>query len=135
MTNSERKVEFEKWIKREYNVTARYHKQHKYGAVQEQWIGWKAAWNVALATSPQDVGGWQPIESAPKDGTEILATTFRASYQSWETKIVSWTDKYGDDYKWIQESNSGTDDLIPKTHFTHWQPLPPPPQPSNAWEE
>lgn len=69
---------------------------------------------------------WQLIETAPKDGSDIIAAG-RCSW-GWDIKIVSWTNSYGDDYKWIQPSNSGAEDLLPKTYFTHWMPLPLPPR-------
>ena len=64
---------------------------------------------------------WQPIETAPRDGMEILA------YREYSgITIASWAD-------WISYS-----DLDPKSrwenrdgfeiHPTHWMPLPKPPE-------
>jgi len=69
--------------------------------------------------------GWQPIETAPRDGTRILA------WDGVDQWIVHWQDC------------SGVSELAPSmgwaTHYdcgcmaydqefpTHWMPLPPPP--------
>lgn len=70
---------------------------------------------------------WQPIETAPKDGTAILA------YTNSEVLSLYWSDsiwaavnnpvqKQGGG--WVQEVNrSDTYVYCP----THWMPLPPPP--------
>lgn len=71
------------------------------------------------------MSAWQPIETAPKDGTEILAFG-RAEYERtlyakghhvcwWEGQQETgyWSGRDGDcDYR-----------------ITHWMPLPPPPNP------
>lgn len=66
---------------------------------------------------------WKPIETAPKDGTEILAWNGESVQQSWwddtvyrQGKWCIWRDaKLGHIY-WL--------DPVP----THWMPLPLPPQ-------
>lgn len=68
---------------------------------------------------------WQPIETAPKDGTEILVF---GSYTYpddpdptvyWE--IVSYReDPHG--YVWTDGNQSSRENV-----FSHWMPLPPPP--------
>lgn len=59
---------------------------------------------------------WQPIDTAPKDGRDILV--------AWSSKI---------DGKWFVETAvyfngkfSCQDDML--VDATHWQPLPPPPK-------
>ncbi len=54
---------------------------------------------------------WQPIETAPKDGTEIL------TWDGNEHQILWWLDAVG----WV-----GDDDFLDKLP-TYWQPLPEPP--------
>jgi hypothetical protein len=66
---------------------------------------------------------WKPIETAPKDGTPILALYADAwgmrrysvrywSTGNWESGKEGWSDE------WRQ---------LRKDQPTHWQPLPPPP--------
>ena len=73
---------------------------------------------------------WQPIETAPRDGTDIIIAEIRfknskADYG--EIDIGSWeedrngADEFGDSYFcWM--SNYGRVE-----EPTHWMPLPPPP--------
>lgn len=69
--------------------------------------------------------GWQPIETAPKDGTTILIAHERAVFDGyWSEPGNGWVD--GD------EALSG--DLI--TYLvTHWRPLPAPPTAIRAGEK
>jgi hypothetical protein len=74
---------------------------------------------------PQPVPGWQPIDTAPQDGSEILASDYDA------IKIVSWSW-----YAW--ENGSGWIDRNGQRLFpAWWQPLPdhpPIPQPPQCGE-
>jgi len=69
---------------------------------------------------------WQPIETAPKDGTVILIAEFTRPVWS----VVS--------AKWCKEWHEPSWDTISKhclyNNPTHWMPLPPPPAPS-PWTE
>jgi hypothetical protein len=64
---------------------------------------------------------WQPIETAPKDGTTILGADFCSFTNQWNISTVSWdgawslviTGAYAEDDKW---------------NPTHWMPLPTPPE-------
>jgi len=89
-----------------------------------------AAWNTraAIAAMP----GWQGIESAPKDGTDILLyfphrdLVIRGSWGwqgegDWESGTQDWCDWNTDDGVVVQEEP----DLCP----SHWMPLPPAPEP------
>ena len=62
------------------------------------------------------MSSWQPIETAPKDGTEILV------WDGNEHQILWWLDSVG----WV-----GDDDFTDKLP-THWQPLPAPPDHSTS---
>lgn len=65
--------------------------------------------------------GWQPIESAPKDGTDILVCVTHSLPDGWKT--VQWVDWTKGDTLWphFQER---IDIPFPPTH---WMPLPAPP--------
>jgi hypothetical protein len=75
---------------------------------------------------------WRPIESAPKDGTTIIAwgryelepVTVRWGGAGWEAVWEGFA---------VIESQSdfGTDYMTPGP-LTHWQPLPRPPTPTGA---
>jgi hypothetical protein len=77
---------------------------------------------------------WQPIETAPKDGTQILSYHNREIlYSNGERKkfewiqIVRWAevmqwDNPEDEYDWLTGSN-----FDEPTDPTHWMPLPKPP--------
>lgn len=62
---------------------------------------------------------WQPIETAPKDGTQILG------YTVWPALTA---------VRWAQESfyygRPGWEDEFSNVEWqpTHWMPLPPPPE-------
>lgn len=80
---------------------------------------------------------WQPIETAPKDGTEIIGVFFRR-YDGVEQPTIygPWTMAW-DGRKWRsswdgQEVISYMDDFgtqykEPDIDPTHWQPVPKPP--------
>lgn len=69
--------------------------------------------------------GWQPIETAPKDGTKILV--WDQEYKEWEK--VTWKENWeGSDFRyqfkwcvWL----SGEDEVHTVVENpTHWMPLP-----------
>lgn len=62
---------------------------------------------------------WQPIETAPKDGTLILA----AWDKSQAVSIVSYAKEPTGGFFWLTD-----DDCFVSTP-THWMPLPEPPKP------
>lgn len=71
------------------------------------------------------LSGWQPIESAPKDGTFVLINEMYsespvvAQFESgrWWVR-ADYFESYGD-YTMVDKESEG--------YFTHWQPLPTPP--------
>ena len=70
-----------------------------------------------LAKAEQRVAEWQPISTAPKDGTVFLGYKlgqFRECY-----KVPR-----DDCDMWCFGGTSGADDLFPNIKPTHWMPLP-----------
>lgn len=65
---------------------------------------------------------WQPIETAPKDGTDILVMTGETMH------VVRWINIHGDfDYWAVDDNKHGPFTLRGKAP-THWMPLPEPPK-------
>lgn len=69
---------------------------------------------------------WQPIETAPKDGTTVLLS------EKWNSIPIIGRFARG---KWVGDhTNVNTDgdacviDYFEPTHITHWMPLPEPPK-------
>ena len=76
---------------------------------------------AAIAAYQAEVGeGWQPIESAPKDGTSILIFCGFSIVGSWVTDGARVKNGWSDDKQGIN----------PIFMATHWQPLPEPPKAS-----
>lgn len=68
---------------------------------------------------------WQPIETAPKDGTYILGVNMQGNPKHRYPEIISWRwSTYGDDPE--KKDWYGANNLHP--YATHWMPLPEPPQ-------
>lgn len=57
---------------------------------------------------------WQPIETAPKDGTPVLVYHNRMVIEAW------YSNKWG---RFVQSETGGHNGIKPE----HWMPLPPPP--------
>lgn len=57
---------------------------------------------------------WQPIETAPKDGTEILGAWY---YGGWSYQPMIWRNG------WVKKF-----DAMSLLNPSHWMPLPPPPE-------
>lgn len=64
---------------------------------------------------------WQPIETAPKDGTPILAYTPEPRCINGEIYALAWCNVYN---AWIEAGGEQWEDFNP----THWTPLPEPPE-------
>ena len=64
---------------------------------------------------------WQPIETAPKDGTPVLAVLHCRSSGWTEVEVIEWDEEdeqwYGGKSGWIED----------ETLTGHWMPLPEPP--------
>jgi hypothetical protein len=66
---------------------------------------------------------WKPIETAPKDGTEILVVDHHG-----EIQLVFWAKYWRHSYDWCikgGEQEEGSDKTADNP--THWMPLPEPP--------
>ena len=69
---------------------------------------------------------WQPIETAPKDGTYIAAYEWRGSldYPEMEQIYTAWyAPSHSTPGYWLQYNGT----TLLKAHPTHWMPLPKPP--------
>lgn len=68
-----------------------------------------------------ETGGWLPIETAPKDGTQILTVCGNSC------SVREWGEGEDDIFAWQPRIRG---------HFpTHWMPLPPPPNSPNRESE
>lgn len=68
---------------------------------------------------------WLPIESAPRDGTPILATNGNYLYALQRCVVVFWDDDEDEKEGWHTPFDAvGAEPFL---FLTHWQPLPKPP--------
>jgi len=80
-------------------------------------------WNLAkkeMSNEPK----WQPIETAPKDGTPILCFIENATLVVLFWGLYDSFQKCGDLYGWLNPEIGG---FCPYADVTHWMPLPKPP--------
>lgn len=78
---------------------------------------------AALATALQSISGaegWQPIESAPKDGTLLIG--FVPNSALYEVIFIR---RWPDDDFWMHDM--ANEAVAMDVEPTHWMPLPPPP--------
>jgi hypothetical protein len=77
---------------------------------------------------------WQPISTAPKDGSGILAVlVWKDDGEFYDVQTIRWQDTWGE---WVPSAvlihmeNTGdpSDDVTP----THWMPLPEPPRATDS---
>ena len=90
---------------------------------------WRAALEAALAVDGLClVQVWQPIESAPKDGTEVLI------YQAGQSFGYDYAiGKFGARWEGDQEGGWGNRNSASQYNTpTRWMPLPPPPAASTG---
>jgi len=69
---------------------------------------------------------WQPIETAPKDGTEILVFVPPSTYTRGYVRSVQWRD-HDIDFWHVEDNKHGPFPLRGGSP-THWIPLPEPPK-------
>ena len=65
---------------------------------------------------------WQPIETAPKDGTDILVMTGETMH------VVRWINIHGDFDHWAVDDNKHGPFTLRGKAPTHWMQLPEPPK-------
>lgn len=82
---------------------------------------------AAIATALRTAGhvieqGWQPIETAPQDGTQVLLIARYPTNVAWSDQYHSWwhTRAVTEDVHWARWPHT-----FPPTH---WRPLPAPPE-------
>lgn len=63
---------------------------------------------------------WQPIETAPKDGTPILAAWIPSNMPRWVRETIMWMDG-----GWVATWNHRK--IYSADEINHWMPLPGPP--------
>jgi hypothetical protein len=70
--------------------------------------------------------GWQPIETAPKDGTDVLLLRMSGDgvIAAPVVDIGHWATWYSGDseYTWVMNCGDGS------SSADYWMPIPPPPQ-------
>lgn len=77
-----------------------------------------------------DANDWLPIESAPKDGTSILAWGPRAHGGKGGGCAIAEFVRWPDGTAFWELGHSSTKIFASGSPLTHWQPLPNPPEPS-----
>ena len=92
------------------------------------------AYHAMLNAAPQpaaptqvETQGWQPIETAPKDGTRILIYTPKATRQKVQEAywVTPWEDAPEDECWWgTPHGPAGRGYTILTKSATHWMPLP-----------
>lgn len=75
----------------------------------------------AIARQHIAKGEWQPIDSAPKDGTQFIA--YMAYDEGAEIDVIFWSQSRKD-FPWHFVAGGAAAENIP----THWMPLPKPPE-------
>jgi hypothetical protein len=74
--------------------------------------------DLYLAMRAVEPDGWQPIETAPKDGTDVLVWADGGQY------VAAWC-QYFTAFKIAPTAEYDND---PYVSATHWRPLPPSPE-------
>lgn len=77
---------------------------------------------ITALLSAGDNGGWMPIETAPRDGTWILAVNAQTNRD--RQHVVHYSERHGKEFPWV--TGSAPMDFV--AGITDWQPLPTPPK-------
>ena len=89
------------------------------GQTDTAWMAWQARASLSAGDA-----GWQPIETAPKDGTQILAYIH---IDDGDIGVMKWMD-FGQGLALWVWSDELMGEVDPDPYQpTHWMPLPPPP--------
>lgn len=76
------------------------------------------------------MGEWQSIESAPKDGSKILAIGLPPLWKGYPF-VVHWDQDMEDGAGWWRHTDPSLDAMYAVSDsITHWMPLPAAPEPS-----
>ena len=116
---------FEEWLTDNGNYSHLKHKHFGGNYIHEEsamkWDGFKEGYKTAIANYTTQ---WQPIETAPKDGSYIIL--YRPSNDGRHKDAVreGKFHRYGMAETWRVRSGGVWDIDAP----THWQPLPEPPE-------
>jgi len=84
------------------------------------------------------MSAWQPIDTAPRDGTAILAIAVGYEWPEvirWEAYPADIAEELGEDGYWTFAEQLLADVAAPDmTEISHWMPLPEAPTPTNTVE-
>jgi hypothetical protein len=69
---------------------------------------------------------WQPIETAPRDGTVILVYQNRKEIET--IYPARWLEDFDGRYTWQVLCAIHGDNFLPDSYITRWMPLPEPPK-------
>lgn len=93
------------------------------GNAHAQWCAWQSAWKAAFSNDKLREG-WQPIETAPLDGTHVHGLCeYNDKLFVIPMRFVSDDEING----WYQWGSDPTDYIDGQCFPTHWMPLPQPP--------
>lgn len=110
-----------RWLAQEFHPTGHHHAAFVEVTTTHRLIVDLQSALLASETQHQ----WQPIETAPKDGTDVLLWCAGAMEPSYAL-IASWVDFKGEAPDgWCDASTGRYNDGCPPTH---WMPLPSPPE-------
>lgn len=122
---TECRKEFEEWCYRVGEDASRTGGNYDHQDVHRYWVGWRSCWHLHEATQKREMGVftdkgivplsqvWQPIETAPKDGTPILVKYNYAQREKYITE--AW---------WNEHTKSWHGNMLVSIRATNWMPLP-----------